>query len=334
MMLSNRRVLVALMTAFSLVADALAAEPLRARKLDYDSARKSWVELPPPPPGTAEGDVFRLRESLRKKEYREALDDAKRWVQTYGKDDPLYPEVLLIRAEASIGRKNYDRAFKSLQEFVSQFAGVPLTAEALRLEFIVAEAYLAGAKRRFLGIPMFSGEDRAFQILDEIALDYPDEPIAELALKTKADYLFRRGEPEQAELDYAKMQRDYPRSRYNRYAMRRTADAALASFGGVEYDEAAVIEAQERFEDYRVRYSAYADEEGVGLILDNIRELRAEKDFRIGEYYERTDHLSSAVFQYQGVLREYAGTIAAGRAARRLELLGVSPAQASTQGQP
>jgi tetratricopeptide (TPR) repeat protein len=323
-MISARRLVWAMVFLPAASAMALAAEPTRTRKLNYEPTKREWVELPPPPPGTAEGDLFRLRESVRAGDFRRSLDGVKRWVKTYGAEDPLYPEILLIRAEAWIGRGNFDHAFKALQEFINQFAGIALTSDALRLEFIVAESYLGGARRRFLGLPMFSGEDRAFQILDEIALDYPDDPLAPLAIKTKADYLFRRGEHDQAEMEYARLQREYPRSRYNQFAMRRAAESALAGFGGVEYDDSALIEAHERFQDYRVRYAAVADQEGVGLILDNIRELQAEKEFRIGAYYERTDHLSSAVFYYRVVLRDFPGTIAAGKAGRRLEMLGVA----------
>lgn len=323
-MISARQTAWAFIFLSAACAIATAAEPTRTRKLNYEPARKEWVELPPPPPGTAEGDLFRLRGYVRAGDYRRGVDGVKRWVKNYGTEDPLYPEILLIRAEAWIGRQNFDQAFKALQEFINQFAGIALTAEALRLGFIVAEAYLGGARRRFLGMPLFSGEDRAFQILDEIALDYPDDPLAPLAIKTKADYLYRRGEYDQAELEYARLQREYPRGRYHQYAMLRAAESALAGFGGVEYDESALIEAHERFQDYRVRYAASADQEGVGLILDNIRELQAEKEFRIAAYYERTDHLSSAVFYYRAVLRDYPETIAAGKAGRRMELLGVS----------
>jgi outer membrane protein assembly factor BamD (BamD/ComL family) len=118
------------------------------------------------------------------------------------------------------------------------------------------------------------------------------------------------------------MLREYPRSRYHQFALGRTAESALASFGGVQYDEAALVEAQERYGDYRLRYPAAADREGVGLILDSIREMRAEKEFSIGEYYERTEHPGSAIFYYRQVCEGFPETVAAGRATARLELLG------------
>ena len=101
-----------------------------------------------------------------------------------------------------------------------------------------------------------------------------------------------------------------------------SADAALASFAGVEYDDAPLIEARGRFVDYRVRYPAAAAAEQFDSVLNTIRARRAEKHYVIGEYYERTEHLSSAVYYYRIVMERWPETVAASKARTRLELLG------------
>ncbi|MEK7710455.1 MAG: outer membrane protein assembly factor BamD [Planctomycetota bacterium] len=309
------------------------AQTPRARTLTYDSQRKEWVELPPPPTGTAAGDLYEIRRLNAEEKYRNALSGVQRFIKQYSKSDSLYPEVLLTQAEALVGRKQFDKAHTILQSFLGEFGGMAITSEALRLEFVVAEAYLSGVKRTVWRVFRVSGVDEAYKILDQIAADYPDSRLAEPAIKVKGDHLFRVGEHALAELEYARLLRDYPKSRYHQYALRRAADSALASFAGVEFDEAAIIEAEERFNDYRTRYRAEADRDGVGQVLDTIHEMRAEKDFRIGEYYERTDHLSSAVFYYKSVRENQRNTIAAARATRRLELLGaLAPASSSESG--
>jgi len=299
------------------------AQQPRIRTLTYQPQQKEWVELPPPPEGTAEGDLYAIKVQIHDGHYRGALSAIKRFVNKYGKTDPAYPEALIAKAEALIGLKNYDKAHEVLQAFLGEFGGMTLTAEALRLEFVIAEAYLSGVKRKVWLIFRVSGEDTAYQILDEISSDHTDSPLAELAVKTKADHLFKVGEYALAELEYARVLKDYPRSRYYQFALGRSAESALASFAGVEYDEAALVEAEERYNDYRLRYRTQADREGVGLILDSIHEMRGEKDFLIGQYYERTDHPGSAVFYYQGVRKGFPETIAAAKATSRLELLGV-----------
>ena len=319
-------VAVALMAA----ATSLSAQTPRLRNLVYDPQKKVWVEQTPPLPGTPEGDLFIIRRLNAEERYRAALRAIADFEKCHGKSDPLYPEVILAKAEALIGREQFDDAHELLQKFLDEYGGMAITVDALRLEFIIAEAYLGGVKRTVWGVFRVSAVEEGHKILDEIIADYPDTKLAELAHKAKADRLFRAGEHDLAELEYARMLRDYAQSRYQEYALRRAADSALASFGGVDYDESALIEAQERYNDFRVRFGSAGDREQVTVILDSIRQARAEKEFRIGEYYERTDHLSSAVFYYQLVLKEWPDTIAATKAASRLELLGASAPVAVT----
>lgn len=312
----------ALAGAFVALPAIAPAQPARVRSLTYDAEKKDWVERPPPPPGTPEGDLHEIRVHTKDGRYSDALKLLKRFFKKHGDAHPLHPDLLLAQAQALIGRRDYDKAHKVLQAFLAQYDGIAQTPEALRLEFIVAEAYLGGVKRKLWGLAILSGEDVALRILDEIFTGHPESRYAELAVKRKADHFFDTGQFRLAEDEYARLIRDYPRSQYLRLAWRRAAEAALASFGGVEYDEAALIEAEERYREYQSRFPTEAAEEDVDLILYRITELRAEKEYAIGAYYERTDHLSSAVFHYRLVRTNFPDTIASGKAVLRLELLG------------
>lgn len=303
------------------------AQDRGTRTLTYDPTRRELVETPPPPAGTAEGDLFVIQTLIKDRDYSAALKGVRQFEKRFTRDHPLWPAAMIARAEALVGDRDYDKAHKVLQEFLNRYAGIELTGDALRLEVVIAETYLTGVKRKFLGLRILSGEDAAFEILDDVSVGYPNEPIAPLAIRTKADYLFRTGEHALAELEYARLVREYPNHRYHQPALKRSAEAALASFRGIEYDEAALVEAGERFSDYRTRYPSAADREGVGLVQQNIRAYRAEKEFAIAGYYERTRHLSSAIYYYESAVRSWPDTTGAAKARRRLELLGVTPAE-------
>ena len=257
-------------------------------------------------------------------QHRRALSAIKTYMKEYGRDHEFHPNMLIAQAKALIGRREFQKAHVVLQEFLGAYGGMSLTQEALRLEFVIAENFLGGVKRKVLGVRLLSGTDLGFTILDEISTDHPEAGLAELAIKTKADHLFDSGDHALAELEYGRLIREYPRSRYHQYALRRSADAALASFGGIEYDEAALIEAEERFENYSLRYPAQSKSERVPLILEDIRAKRAEKEFAVAQYYERTEHFSSAVLYYRLVVKDWPDTIAAAKAASRLGMLGAS----------
>lgn len=299
-----------------------AAQQQRTRTLTYDVDRQAWAETAAPSVGTPDGDLHAIRVLIKDQEYREALKSIDRFVGNYGENQALKPDLLIARAESLIGRQAYHKAHEVLQEFLGTYGGSALTAEALRLEFVIGEAFLGGVKLKLMGLRLLSGEDTGLRILDEISTDYADSPLAELAIETKANHLFKTGDHASAKLAYAQLLREYPRSRYHEFALRRLAEAELASFGGVDYDDAAMIQADERYREYRSQYPRAADREGVALILNGIRETRAQKALAVGGYYERTDHISSAVFYYQAVLKDWPDTVAATKATTRLELLG------------
>lgn len=299
------------------------ADQPRVRTLEYDHVRKVWAEASPPPAlGTPEGDLHAIRVQIRVERFAEALSSSKAFIKRHGRSDPLYPAVAIARAEALIGQGDYCKAHKQLKEFLDQYYVEELTAEALRLEFVIAETFLGGVKRKFLGIRMLSGVDLAQSILDDISISFPDSELAPAAIKTKADHLFKTGEHALAQMEYERLVREYPANRHVRFALRRAADAALASFAGVPYDETPLLDSEERFREYDFHYPTEADHEGVGLILDSIRSQRAAKDCAVGQYYEKTDHISSAVFYYRRVCENWPDTVAATRAKLRLELIG------------
>ena len=310
--------------ALVLAAQAATAQQPRTRTLTYSPDSKDWVEQPPPPPGTSAGDLHAIRVQIKDGKYRAALKAVKKFVKDFGASDPYYPQILIAQAEALVARRDYYKAHTMLQAFLSEFGGMARTSEALRLEFVIAETFLSGVKRKLWGLRLLSGTDVALEILDEIAADYPESTLAELAMKTKADYLFAQGDHALAELEYGRMLREYPQSRYHRFCLRRTADSALASFAGIHYDATALAEAADRYREYRQQYPGAPDLADVERVLTTIPDLQAEKEYAISEYYERTGHLGSAVYYYRMVRENWPDTIAAAKAARRLELLGAS----------
>jgi outer membrane protein assembly factor BamD (BamD/ComL family) len=306
-------------------------EPVRQERLEFDPSR-GWIEQAPPEPGTPEGDLGLARADFAQDHYRSAYKKIKKWIKTYGPDHELYPQAAILRAEIEIARHDYYKAHKHLQEFLNEFSGTEYAERAVELEFNIAEVFLSGKRRKFLGVRILKADDIGISILDELAATYPESNIAELAMKTKADHYYSRAlDFASAEMEYAALIKEFPRSRYTRQAQRRSADSALATFPGIEFDDAPLIEAEERYRDYVAMYPGAAEQEGVGLILQEIRSKRAAKEFEVGRYYERTGKDRAAAFYYRSTMNHWPDTIAATRARERLSKMGAldeSPATA------
>ena len=309
--------LVLLSLCFSMGGRALAQEgrSVHAERLRYDARTGEWVELPRLEPGTDRGDLAAARAQMAGAEYRQAHRSIKRWLKDYGGTSELYPEAILLRGQIEKARRNYYRSQEVLTELSQDYAGTAEAEEALFEILNVSEVFLSGVRRKLWGMRILSGTDLALDLLDSITVQAPKSSLAEQAVKTKADFYFNQGDFALSEFEYSRLIQMFPKSRYVRYAMRRSADAALASFAGTQFDDAPLIEAQERYRQYAQQYRGLADQDQVGLILADINEKRGLKEFEIGEYYERTDHPKAAAFYYRSTMSNWPDTIAADKAA-------------------
>lgn len=317
-MLASRAAPTMSMAGFAAAQD----EGQRTHTVARDPATGEWGDAAPPDAGTPEGDLRLAREALVHRNYDRALRLVSEWERTYGKTHELSPAAVLVRTQAMIGQRRYEAARKILTRFVDEYDGTSYVHEALRQEFIIAEAFLGGAKRPLLWLPILPAEDMGLHILDDLSTGFPDDANSEAAVKTKADYFFRTGDHPLAELEYTRLLDEHPNGRYHAYALRRAADAAQASYAGVEYDEAPLIEAQQRYEEYAQRYPAEAASGGVGGIVEKIHQDRADKVLSFGRYYERTRHQRTAIYYYQILLKDWPDSVAAQKAKERLAILG------------
>jgi outer membrane protein assembly factor BamD (BamD/ComL family) len=310
---------------------ALAADPSDSEagrsQLIFDPKTQEWIEAPSPEAGTDAGELEQAKRLLAERKYSSARKALRRWFKTYP-DSPLRPEALFYAADTEVYAAN-DRKVNDLwqahewyQEIMNGWAGTEWAERSMRRELIVAELFLfKGGKRKvFKGLLRVSARDEALQILDQLIDERaPGTPLAEQALLMRANYHFQRGEFEDAERDYARLMRDFPRGRSARLAAQRSADAALASFAGIEFDDAPLLEAEERYRQFAEKYPAAAEEAGVPATLSRIRDSRAEKEYSIAEYYQRAKRPSAASFYYRSVMVNWPDTIWAEKSRGRIE---------------
>jgi hypothetical protein len=143
-----------------------------------------------------------------------------------------------------------------LEEVLDGWPGTDIADRALRKELIIAEMVLfKGRKQKVWKVLWLSAEEETLTILDRIIDERAREtPIAEQALRLKADYHYINGNFEEAETAYARLMREFPRGRYQKFAMLRAGESALARFPGVEFDDADLLEAEVYLKDFAQKY--------------------------------------------------------------------------------
>jgi outer membrane protein assembly factor BamD (BamD/ComL family) len=298
----------------------------------YDPKTGEWIEQPPPQPGTENGDLDLARQALAREEFKDAAKRAAAWIKTYGGSAERYPEALYVSATAQLELGDYRAAHDGYKALLNDFPGSVYAERALSAEFRIAEQYLAGQRRKaWGGLLRVRDYEEGIKIMDDIIANHTGTELAELAIKTKADYYFRQGDFELAQDEYARLARDYSRGRYEPYALLRSAQSALASFPGVKFDDAGLIEAEERFRQFEQRYPQIAEAKDVPVVLEQIRTTRAQKEYDTASYYERTHKKSAAAFYYRSTIRNWPGTTWSAQAEARLAKLGLGEPASTTQ---
>ncbi|HUN79972.1 MAG TPA: outer membrane protein assembly factor BamD [Phycisphaerae bacterium] len=300
-------------------------------RLEYDPATGQWIELAAPIPGTDGGDLAIARAYLAKAEYKKAREAFALWFKVWP-DSPHRPEALFYAAETEVSAVDEDprggdlfKAYDWLQELLQGWPGSELADRALRKELIIAEMILFKNRKHkvWKGTLWLSATDEALTMLDKIIDDLArGTPIAEQALRLKADYHYQAGEFEEAEIAYSRLNKDFPRGRYQKIALLRSGESALGRFPGVNFDEADLLEAEVYFKDFSTRYPQDSEPYAVPQKLGRITESRAEKDYTVARYYERVKQYKAAAFYYRQVDKRYPSTTWAIQARERLIALG------------
>ncbi len=307
-------------------------QPLREREV-LDPEADTWMPLTEAvaEPPTVPPALDEARALLRAGEPRDARDVLENWLAD-NQADPRYFEGLFLMGETYFETGDFWKAVEHYHTVAENTAG-ELFRMANRRCVDVARAFLSGEKRivwRILRLPAY---DEGIEILDRVFERVPGTPLGELALKLKADFYYRRGDLDLAQDEYAFLAQQYPSGRYIQIAMLRSAEAAEAAFPGIKFDDLPLVEAEERYRQFREAFPTYAAQENVTERLEGIRQLRAEKDLYIARWYERTRQPAAAVFYYREILDDYPGTLAADEAQARLAELGLL-AEDDTEDEP
>ena len=296
--------------------------PQRVEQLEFDPGNEQWIEIPPPQPGTPEGDLAIASRRLAEEEIGKARKAFKKWFKDYGEGHLLARQAKLGLAEVELADENYYKAHKILEILRTESGPDEIALQAADWEFVVAEVFLSGKNRKLLGMRLLRARDLGVRILDDIFADYPDTDLAESALKTKADYYFKRGDFDLAEDEYSLLIARFPRSRWLLWAYLRSAQAALARFPGTQFDDASLVEAEERFLRFRSEFPQGAEHHDVDLLLEDIRNTRGQKELETGQYYARVGQPAAAAFYFRSVIDNWPGTVAASRAEAALIDMG------------
>jgi len=233
-------------------------------------------------------------------------------------DAPNRDRAVFLLGQANFQLGSRIMAFYNFDELLDLYPASAYYHPALQRQFDIADEFLSGYKRRFLGMPIISATTEATEMLYRIQQRAPGSPLAEKALLRAADYYYATAQYDVAADAYAAYVRSYPRSPYLPRVRLRQAFSSLAQFRGVKFDATHIIDARQQLIDLAVAYPDVAAEEKVLALVDRIDAALADKLLVTGDFYRRTGKPRGAVYYYRTLLRTFPGYPQAREAERRL----------------
>ncbi len=271
-------------------------------------------------PGPAEQGLAELRQLLADERYRDAERMAGRWLSAYPRH-PAAAQVHMIRGEARLGRNRPYRSLYDYEHVIRRFPETELFWLAMQREFEIAERFLAGERRRLLGLPLLPARGEGEELMIRIQERAPGSELAERAGRELADYHFRRGQWEEAAEAYDVFLELYRDAADRDHARQRLVEASMNQWRGPAYDPSGLIEARHRLGLLAGEFPALAEQIDADAIDHELREnLAADREHSARWYVQRGEPVSAAYVYYR-LARQYPDTEAGERARRWLEEL-------------
>jgi outer membrane assembly lipoprotein YfiO len=267
----------------------------------------AWVPIVEPGTDTPEAQVAKMIQDLRIGLAAPVIKDAQDWVKRNPRH-PLVPQALLLWGDAEVLRGNKYAALYPYEDLLNNYPDSSLFTPTLEREYHLADAFLNGYKRKFLGLRILPVSEDAVELLDRIQDRQRGAPIAEQAGLRIADFYYNSGKLADAVDEYTVFLNRYPYSQYAKKAEIRRAEASLGSFRGVLFDFTPLYEARERIATIMRAFPQAAEDMQARALDDRIYQLEGRKDLEIARYYFRAGKKYAAAYYYKRVIDNWPNT--------------------------
>jgi len=253
------------------------------------------------------------------KQYEEAKREFKKLMRAFPKAvEAAESQYYLGLIEEAQG--NLYEAYLHYQKLIDKYPFSERIQEAIEREYKIAEAFMAGEKRKALGMTL-PVEHPAIEIFNKVIENSSYGPLAPkaqyklgLVLKSQMRYF-------EAEDAFNKVISSYPDSEWVEASKFQIAACKAAVSRGSDYDQGATQEAKEKFEEFLLEHPDAVLSREAEKKISQLNEKEAEASFNTARFYEKQKALEAARLYYSEVIDRYSDTPWAAKAMERLQIL-------------
>jgi len=253
------------------------------------------------------------------KKYEDAKREFRKLLRQYPKSfEASESQYYLGLIEEAQG--NLYGAYEAYQKVIDKYPFSERIQEIIEREYKIGEAFMAGEKRKAIGITL-PVENPAIEIFSKVIENStygPLAPKAQYKLGLVLKGLMRYYEAEEA---FNKVITNYPNSEWVEAAKFQIASCRAAVSRGPDYDQGAAKEAKEKFEDFVKEHPDAVLSHEAEKNIGRLKEKEAEANFNIGRFYEKQKAYEAAKVYYNDILNNYPDSVWAVKALERLQIM-------------
>lgn len=250
-------------------------------------------------------------------------------------DSALEQDALFYEGEANFFANRYVQSNRAFEKLIAQYSGSRFLDKAEARRFSIAQYWLQLSRKDGMGKfklgdpqrPAFNLASEGRRIFHRIRLDDPSGKLADDATMALGNAYFEAKMYQDAADTYEDLRITYPGSQHAFHAHLFELKSRMNSYYGKSYDQEPLVKADELLKRIVQQFprECEGEREYLGKEATTVRNLLAERDYSLGQYYEKKGENLAASMIYRDVARNYDDTPLANDSAEKLAALGDKP---------
>lgn len=200
------------------------------------------------------------------------------------------------------------KAHKAYQTLIKSYPQSERFDEVIEREYQIGLAFLSGKKGKVLGLDIKPSLPSAAEVFKQIVESAPFGPFGDKAQYQLGVTQLKNGKHDEAMTAFQELIDQYPKSEFIQQARLELAEASYQKSKIETRDQGALDAAAKQAERYLQKYPESEEAEKAARIRQEVDEKNAEKNYRIGLYYEKENYLESALIYYRDAAKRYPAT--------------------------
>ncbi len=254
-------------------------------------------------------------------------------------DSRLEEDALFMQGESLFFADRYPDAFEAYEKLLNRYRRSRHLEKAVAREFAIGQYWFqldAKSPQSLLQVnltdktrPWMDTLGWALKAMDKVRLNDPTGPLADDSLMATGNSYFIRQKYHDADYHYTLLRREYSKSEHQYNAHILGIQAKYRCYQGSDYNGTPLRETAELIDQTMVQFSRMPPKEREDLlkIKEEIVNKRAERDWKMAQYYEKQEYYGAARFYYDSLIKTYPQTQVALAAEKRMAEIGSLPSQ-------